>query len=628
MRHPTDPQEESEDSAPRSETIRAIRSPIELGVPVAVDPLLLRGDGGCLGAPLVRPMLLNDRWYIHGLLGSGGHAAVFCAFDRQMRRPVALKAHLHTTPEQESFLLTEAEIAAKFQHPSIATILDVGLDVVSGRGYIVQEFLQGATLREHLDAGNLPSLHVRLAWLVDLAEAIGYAHGCNVIHRDIKPENIFITRDGVLKLMDFGVALTPALQERVRNEITPAYSPPEVLTLAPRSTPASDIFNWGLVAFELLTGGHHACGVTASMPKGAVLSRLQSVVIPTRLRDLKSEVSPEIERLVMKTLRRNAAERPDAAALERRLKHLVYEDTASLSGSLVRRITHEGRGSGEPAAEVSSLPLWVHWRNLGKLASPRERLAYLVRAAMPSLRIALIVLLTISFYTWSHALFRERSAPEGRGIAAAATLAAMTSESAAGAGGVPGGEARQRLQGSTGGGVEAAITLYRGAETPGKIFATLDGSTYAVESSLELKLPPSRRREVTWRQVLPGYREEEVQTIEVREGQELTLAAPFQAPVRLHVATENPDEPGCLEVVDGKRRYVFSPLGSTIPIRPGRYRARYFPAYSCIGSAEMEVPLEAEAGQLVRVVRRDAYLEVNTSRTAMREAGSLAAVSR
>jgi serine/threonine protein kinase len=620
----TDRESEAEESASAGGLTAAVRSPLELGIEVAEDPMFLRGDRACLGVPLERPMLLNGRWYVHGLLGIGGHAAVFCALDRQMRRQVALKVHLHTTPQQETYLLTEAEIAAKFQHPAIATILDIGIDSVSGRTFIVQELLQGATLREHLDRGSLPPLHTRLMWLVHLAEAIAYAHGCNVIHRDIKPENIFITTDGALKLMDFGIALTPALQDRARNEITPAYSPPEVLTLTPRSTPASDVFNWGLVAFELLSGGHHACGVSASMPKGAVLSRLQAVVVPTQLREFSPEVAPEVERVVMKTLRRKAVERPDAASLERRIKHIVLEDTESLSGALVKGWIKVGQAAGSPAVPIPSLPLWVHWRNLEKLASPRERLAYLLRVAIPALRIAFVVLLTVTFYTWSQAVFRERTDTESRAALPASTLDTRSSSARADSGDRPGGS----VAGSKRAAGSGLLRLSRPAEVPGGISATIDGSTYSLGESLEVELAAMGRLGVTWKQVLPGYVEEETQTIELREGQELTLVPPFEAPTSLHVATRNPDEPGCLEVVSGKRRYVFSPLGSKIPVRPDRYRARFFPDYSCLGNSEMEVSIDARPGEVVRLVHHDDYLEVDASLAAKTDKVSVAAISR
>lgn len=594
-----------EGPASSDESPRAVRSPIDIGRPAAEDPMLLRGDRECLGVPLQQPTLVNDRWYVHGLLGLGGHAAVFCALDRHMRRQVALKVHLNTTPDQETFLLTEAEIAAKFQHPSIATILDIGVDSESGSSYIVQELLQGATLREHLDTGNLPPLHIRLMWLVDLAEAISYAHGRNVIHRDIKPENVFITTEGVLKLMDFGVALTPALQERARNEITPAYSPPEVLTITPRSTPASDVFNWGLVAFELLTGGHHACGVTPGMPKGAVLSRLQTVVIPTALREYNCEVSVDLERLVMQALRRKAIERPDSATLERRIKHMVFDENDATSGSILKRLSRQSKDTESEHSSSRGLPLWVHWRNLGRLGTPQERLAYLAHAAVPSLRIAGVVLLTVSFYTWSHALFERRSSDAPHSAASEAST--MATLPAAGA------SARQKA-GTTptvsGFSSVTSLTLVRKPETSGKILARINGATYEVGEALVLELPPGVPQEITWRQVAPSYLEQEMQTIELREGQELTLVPPFEAPGKLHVATEHPEAPGCLEIVNEKRRYVFSPLGSTIPVRPGSYRGRFYATYSCGGNAGMEVPVEVAPGQFVRIIHHEAYLEV------------------
>ena len=180
------------------------------------------------------------------------------------------------------------------------------------------------------------------------------------------------------------------------------------------------------------------------MPKGAVLSRLQSAVVPTRLREFSPEVAPEVERVVIKALRRKPAERPDAASLERRMKQLVLEETESLPGPLKKGWIHMGKDAGAPAVPNPNLPLWVHWRNLEKLASPGERLTYLYRVAMPALRIAFVVLLTVSFYTGSQALLRDRTHSEPHTTLSPSTSDLQSSTANRESGSRPGGSGAMR----------------------------------------------------------------------------------------------------------------------------------------------------------------------------------------
>jgi serine/threonine-protein kinase len=141
-------------------------------------------------------------------IGEGGMGEVFRAFDTRLNRPVAVKvmrARRRSVREVEAFL-REARAASALNHPNIVTIHEVG-ETAAGDHYIVQELIEGHTLRSALKAGRGP---IALETIVDvgrqIARALAAAHAAGIVHRDVKPENIMIRADGFVKVLDFGLA--------------------------------------------------------------------------------------------------------------------------------------------------------------------------------------------------------------------------------------------------------------------------------------------------------------------------------------------------------------------------------------------------------------------------------------
>jgi len=201
---------------------------------------------------------LPSRYRIIEEVGQGGMAVVYRAHDEKLRREVAVKvlhAHLLAEPESKARLEREARAVAKLNHDGILQIFDYSSEEASS-SYIVTEFIDGQTLKQFLANRKLPVPELAALIVIELGEALGHAHSLGIIHRDLKPENVMVRKDGVLKLMDFGVAQVVDLERMtVTGQIlgSPAYMAPEVLdgrTLDFRS----DVFSVGVMLYQMATG--------------------------------------------------------------------------------------------------------------------------------------------------------------------------------------------------------------------------------------------------------------------------------------------------------------------------------------------------------------------------------------
>ena len=209
------------------------------------------------------------------LIGTGGMAEVYRARDSRLGRDVALKVvsePLGADTELLARLEREARLAGSLNHPNVVAVYDVGLH--GGSPYFVTELLQGETLRQRLTKGP-PTLPIGLDWAAQMAQGLAAAHEQGIIHRDLKPENVFLTRDGHVKLLDFGIA---KLAEAARAAIaqardglmdetaspsgttgtgmvlgTPGYMSPEQAR-GDLVDARTDFFSLGAVVYELLSG--------------------------------------------------------------------------------------------------------------------------------------------------------------------------------------------------------------------------------------------------------------------------------------------------------------------------------------------------------------------------------------
>ena len=196
-------------------------------------------------------------------LGHGGMGEVYRARDTRLRRQVAIKtisAHAEIDPAARERFDREARAVAALSHPNILAIYDVGRH--EGVPFLAVELLDGETLRSRLESSQLP-LSTVLDYAVQIGRGLAAAHEHGVVHRDLKPDNIFVTRDGQVKLLDFGLATEPASEagddsthfqtEQGTLLGTVGYMSPEQASGKPADA-RSDIFSFGCVLFELLSG--------------------------------------------------------------------------------------------------------------------------------------------------------------------------------------------------------------------------------------------------------------------------------------------------------------------------------------------------------------------------------------
>jgi Tol biopolymer transport system component/tRNA A-37 threonylcarbamoyl transferase component Bud32 len=257
---------------------------------------------------------LADRYRIERELGQGGMATVYLAEDLRHHRKVALKVlrpELAATLGPERFL-REVTIAAGLQHPNILPVHDSG--EAAGFLYYVMPFVEGHSLRERLAReGELPVAEAARI-LRDVADALSAAHAKGVVHRDIKPENVLLTgRHAVVA--DFGVA--KAVSEATGRQTlttagvalgTPTYMAPEQAAASPHVDHRADLYAFGVMAYEMLTGQPP---FTAATPQGILAAHVTEAPVPVTQR--RATIPPALAQLVMRCLAKKSADRWQSA---------------------------------------------------------------------------------------------------------------------------------------------------------------------------------------------------------------------------------------------------------------------------------------------------------------------------
>ena len=276
-----------------------------------------------LGTRISHYRLLN-------ILGGGGMGVVYKAEDLRLGRAVALKllpGELASDPIAFERLQREARAASSLDHPNICSIYQLGDN--QRQPFIVMQLLEGQTLREWIESTTNQDAPAHLKQLLEIAiqilHGLGAAHEKGIIHRDIKPANIFITRRGQAKILDFGVAkfldatepasrtTAPPSMDKERSSCssdsqltrtgasigTPSYLSPEQIR-GEKLDSRTDLFSFGLVLYEMATGKQAYSGKTVAEIRNAVLS-----LPPTPASRLNPKVSPELERIIAKSLEKD-----------------------------------------------------------------------------------------------------------------------------------------------------------------------------------------------------------------------------------------------------------------------------------------------------------------------------------
>ncbi len=285
---------------------------------------------------------------IISLLGSGGMGDVYLATDSRLRRKVALKTLRPELTHDRNALRRfehEAQAASALNHPNILTVYEFG--ETNGLHFIASEFIEGVTLREKLADGALDwvatvdiSLHI--------AGALEVAHAAGIVHRDIKPENVIVRPDGIVKVLDFGIAklneelAAENLRRTATTVATSATQPGMVLGTARYMSPEqargqsidsrSDLFSLGAVMYELVSGRPAFQGETRSDIIAGILKE-----DPAPLSTVCPQVPAELDRIISHAIRKDRDERYQSATVLRAdlkdfQKELVFEETLRKSG--------------------------------------------------------------------------------------------------------------------------------------------------------------------------------------------------------------------------------------------------------------------------------------------------------
>lgn len=264
-------------------------------------------------------------------LGGGGMGVVYQAEDTRLGRPVALKflaPELVRDPESKARFLTEARAASALDHPNLCTILEVG-ESEDGLLFLAMPRYDGESLERRIARGPLP-VEEALEIAAQVARGLAKAHQHGIVHRDVKPGNLFVTRDGVVKILDFGIAkLTgEAGPTRLGAALgTPSYMAPEQ-TRAEAAEARADVWSLGVVFYEMLTGRRPFVGGTGVAVVHAVLHDT-----PEPLARLRPEVPAELDRIVSRMLAKDPEKRyADAAEVLADLRRdLDLRTTSGLS---------------------------------------------------------------------------------------------------------------------------------------------------------------------------------------------------------------------------------------------------------------------------------------------------------
>ena len=283
------------------------------------------------------------RYEIQSLIGAGGMGEVYLTHDVMLERRIALKilpAQFTEDHAQVQRFEREARAVSALNHPNIITIHEIGRD--ASHHFIATEFITGQTLRARLDTGQIKQVEA-LKITAQIASALAAAHSAGIIHRDIKPENVMTRPDGLVKLLDFGLA-KPLQPEGPPGDVLPSQSmslqtDPTMLMgtlayLSPEQVRGekvdyrSDIFSLGVVIYEMLAGTRPFKGANASVVCEAILNREPG--------SLDSVADPALSRIVMRALEKERDRRYQSAA-ELSADLAQFEQTLERAPSLRRR---------------------------------------------------------------------------------------------------------------------------------------------------------------------------------------------------------------------------------------------------------------------------------------------------
>ena len=258
---------------------------------------------------------------VKSLVGSGGMGEVYRAHDSRLGRDVAIKvlpSFLSSDSERLRRFEQEARAAAASNHPNILAVFQMG--TYEGTPYLVSELLEGETLREQIKRGRL-SVHKAIDYAVQIARGLAAAHEKGIVHRDLKPENLFVTKDGRVKILDFGLAKLTQQSSSEHSALTLAegteagvvmgtvgYMSPEQVR-GQAADNRADIFAFGAILYEMLAGKRAFQKPTSPETMTAILNE-----DPPGISQVAANIPPALQRMVHRCLEKNPEQRFQSAS--------------------------------------------------------------------------------------------------------------------------------------------------------------------------------------------------------------------------------------------------------------------------------------------------------------------------
>lgn len=288
--------------------------------------------------------ILGERYLIESLLGSGGMANVYKAYDRLESRAVAIKMLRDEHRDDAEFVrrfAREAQAVLSLSHPNIVESYDVGEDEASGATYIVMEYVEGGTLKDIIQQKGALSPKAAVGIACQVLDALQHAHEWGIIHRDVKPQNVMVTAKGRAKLADFGIARDTAATTRTfagTNVIGSVHYISPEQARGDVATAESDIYSCAVMLYEMLTGQVPFAGDNSV---AIALKHLQEELIPP------VQVNPRLPRALSDVVVKGSAKSPS----------LRYPTAAAMRADLLRALR-------EPHGKFA---------RMGRTAAPKER---------------------------------------------------------------------------------------------------------------------------------------------------------------------------------------------------------------------------------------------------------------
>ncbi len=364
--------------------------------------------------------VIDGRYKLNRVVASGGMATIYAALDLRLDRQVAVKIMHPHLAQDEKFVerfIREAKAAASLSHPNIVAVLDQGWNQGGTPCvFIVMELVEGATLRDYLHEQGRITPERAIPLIIPVASALAAAHKIGIVHRDIKPENILVSKEGRIKIADFGLARGALLGSTMTAESSVilgsvSYLSPEQVQRG-IADPRSDVYSLGIVLFELLTGEKPYQG--EDPVQIAIRHVNDRVPAPSTL---NSTISPEIDALVLRATDVNPDKRPtDGAAFLEELRALSEKlDPRKRQLSLeldlpplpikqpVRERQRESRArkTGSSAGPTSPNEVEIEKENtMTKAKKAKDSLRAVSPRVKRNRRIAALVALVLIFSSW------------------------------------------------------------------------------------------------------------------------------------------------------------------------------------------------------------------------------------